>query len=95
MWSRKSGEIKRFLESYYDKKICIDAETTEWEFEFSKPTVAVDLISAVIDNSDKYQIMMCIQVNGGQLHHITFDNHNDIIKSIFQLFYTENILAYN
>lgn len=95
MWSRKKGEIKRFLECYYDRQIGIDEKRTEWECCFSKPTEAVDVISALIDNSDKYQISMCIQVNGGQLHHITIDNHNDIIKGIFQLFYNENVMSMN
>jgi hypothetical protein len=95
MWSRKHGEIKRFLESYYDRKVEMDEKTKEWEYVFCKPTEAVDLISAVIDNSDKYQISMCIQLDDGQLHHITADNHNDIIKGIFQLFYYENVMALN
>lgn len=95
MWSRKQGEIKRFLECYYDRQVGVEVETTEWEYCFGKPTEAVDMISALIDNNDKYQISMCIQVNDGQLHHITFDNHNDIIKGIFQLFYNENVMAMN
>ena len=95
LWSRKHGEIKRFLECYYDRKILMDAETVEWKYVFNKPTEAVDMISALIDNNDKYQITMCIQVNDGQFHHITPDNHNDIIKGIFQLFYNENVLSLN
>lgn len=95
MWSRKQGEIKRFLKSYYDREVVADEKTTEWEYVFCKPTEAVDLISAVIDNSDKYQIMMCIQLDNGQLHHITVENHNDVIKGIFQLFYNENVMSLN
>ncbi len=95
MWSRKQGEIKRFLQCYYGKQVGMDTAVKEWECVFSKPTEAVDMISALMDNSDKYQISMCIQVNGGQLHHITMENHNDIIKGIFQLFYNENVMVLN
>lgn len=95
LWSRKNGEIKRFLECYYDRDMAIDEKTAEWKQDFWRPLEAVDMISAVIDNNDKYQIMMCIQVDEGQLHHITVDNHNDIIKGIFQLYYKENVLSLN
>lgn len=95
LWSRKYGEIKRFLESYFDREMVLEKETAEWKYVFLKPLEAVDMISAVIDNADKYQIMMCIQVDEGQLHHITIDNHNDIIKGIFQLYYNENVVSLN
>lgn len=95
LWSRKSGEIKRFLECYYDREMPVAEETGEWEYAFRKPLEAVDIISAVADNADKYQIRMCIQVDEGQLHYITPDNHNDIIKGIFQLFYNENVITLN
>jgi hypothetical protein len=51
---------------------------------------AVDMISAVMDNSDKFQLGMFIQVNEGFIHPITFENHNDVIRDIFHLFYEEN-----
>jgi hypothetical protein len=95
LWSRKCGEIKRFLECYFDKDMSIDEKTAEWRQDFRRPLEAVDMISAVIDNNDKYQIIMCIQVDEGQLHPITIDNHNDVIKGIFQLFYNENVLTLN
>ena len=95
MWSRKNGEIKRFLESYYDSEVEMKEDASAWSCVYSKPLEAVDIISAVIDNSDKYQINMCIQVDEGQLYHITVDNHNNIIKDIFNLFYNENCMSYN
>ena len=94
LWSRKSGEIKRFLESYYDREVEMDSGD-EWKCVYTKPVEAVDIISAVIDNKDKYQIAVCIQMGEGQLHHITIDNHNDVIRGIFQLFYNENVQALN
>ena len=95
LWSRKAGEIKRFLDNYYDGEIEMEADTVEWACVYKKPVEAVDMISAVIDNNDKYQIVVCIQIDEGQLHHITADNHNDVIKDIFNLFYNENVMALN
>ncbi|MEN6313665.1 MAG: hypothetical protein ABFD25_05390 [Clostridiaceae bacterium] len=95
LWSRKNGEIKRFLENYYGRDLKMDEDTGEWACTYGKPMEAVDMISAVIDNNDKYQIAVCIQMDEGQLHHITINNHNDIIKDIFNLFYNENVLELN
>jgi hypothetical protein len=95
LWSRKNGEIKRFLESYYEKEMQLDENAGEWIYTYNKPLEAVDMISAVIDNQDKYQIALCIQVDEGQLHHITVDNHNEIIKDIFLLYYNESCVAYH
>ena len=95
LWSRKTGELKRFLESYYSSKVELDENAGAWVCVYKKPLDAVDMISAVMDNLDKYQIVMCIQMNEGQLHHITLDNHNEVIKDIFNLFYNENVMVLN
>ena len=95
LWSRKTGEIKRFLENYYEKEVELREDAGEWTCVYRKPLEAVDLISAVIDNNDKYQIIICIQMDNGQLHLITADNHNEVVKDIFKLFYNENVMAYH
>lgn len=89
LWSRKTGEIKRFLEKYYGKDIYMDEDVSKWIYVYNKPVDAVDIISALIDNNDKFQVYICIQVNEGEIHPITAENHNDVIKGIFYLFYEE------
>lgn len=93
--SRKTGELKHFLDSYYCSDVEMNEETGDWVCVYDKPLEAVDLISAVMDNNDKYQIIIFIQINEGQLHHVTVDNYNSIIKDIFLLFYNENVMSYN
>lgn len=90
LWSRKNGEIKRFLECFYDRKVNIDESEGEWACIYKRPMEAVDMISAVMDNTDIYQIDVLIQMDKGQFHHVTANNHNDIIKDIFNLFYNES-----
>jgi hypothetical protein len=89
LWSRKKGEIKRFLESYYQKQMSVDEDVGQWIYVYNRPMEAVDIISAVIDNSDNYEICTYIQVDEGDAHPVTSENHNDIIKSIFYLYYEE------
>jgi hypothetical protein len=89
LWSGKHGEIKRFLEIFYEKEVKMDADVDKWICVYKKPLEAVDMISAVIDNIDKYEITVCIQVEEGDIHTITLENHNDIIKGMFSLFYED------
>jgi len=89
LWSRKTGEIKRFLEKYYGKDVYMDEDVDNWIYVYNKPVDAVDIISALIDNNDRFQILIYIQVDEGDIHPITVENHNDVIKGIFYLFYEE------
>lgn len=90
LWSQKEGEIKRFLERYYEKDIKMDYDVDRWIYVYSKPLDAVDMISALMDNNDRYKISLCIQLDMGDVHLVTYENHNDIIKGMFCLFYEEN-----
>jgi len=85
LWSKKRGELKRFLDSYYCRRGSVSENVDRWICVYKKSVDAVDIISALTDNADKYQIGMFIQVNGGEIYPITAENHNDVIKSIFQL----------
>jgi hypothetical protein len=90
--SDRHGEIKRFLEMYYEKVVDIDDDVEKWIYTYAKPLEAVDIISVVVDNMDKFNINLCIQVDNKILHQVTADNHNDIIKGIFSLFYDETVI---
>lgn len=89
LWSGKVGEIKRFLERYYQKEVKMDDDVGQWIYIYNNPLDSIDLISVVMDNGDRYQISMCIQVNEADIHPVTFENHNDIIKGILCLFYED------
>jgi len=90
LWSNKRGELKEFLEKYYQKKVKMDDDVTQWIYVYRNPIDAVDIISIVMDNSDKYSISMCIQIDDYDVHPVTYDNHNDIIKGIYYLYYQES-----
>jgi hypothetical protein len=89
LWSYNDGELKKFLERYYEKELYLDDDVNKWIYIYNKPLEAVDLISTVIDNKDSYNIGMCIQLDNGDVHPINNENHNDIIKGFFNLFYSE------
>ncbi len=89
--SAKAGEIKRFLASFYGKDVDLEDDVGHWAYVYYRPLESVDMISAVIDNHDKYQIALCIQINRGDFCQVTYDNLNDVIKGIYCLFYDENV----
>lgn len=89
LWSGKTGEIKRFLERFYQKSVNMDDDVDQWVYIYNKPLQAIDIISAVIDNNDKYDLTIAIRVNDFDLHPVTYENHNDVIKGIYYLYYQE------
>ncbi|MCX7841597.1 MAG: hypothetical protein N2489_00795 [Clostridia bacterium] len=89
LWSGRNGEIKRFLERYYQKHIKMDEDVGQWIYIYNKPLEAIDIMTALIDNSDKYNISLCIQVDKGDIHSVTPENCNDIIKALMYLYYEE------
>lgn len=87
--SKTSGEIKRFLDSYYETTVQMDADVDQWVYVYNKPLDAIDIISSLMDNSDKYYISLSIQMDTGDFYHITNENHDDVVKGMFQLFYQD------
>ena len=87
MWSDKNGEIKRFLESFHNKDNMIEDDVKKYIYTYRKPVQAVDIISALLDNNEKFQIGMFIELSDGDEYHITSKNHNSVIRDIIHLFY--------
>jgi hypothetical protein len=87
--TEKTGEIKEFLEKFYQKDMIMGDEVSQWKNIYKKPLEAVDMISAVMDNSERYEISVYIQMDGGRPHHVTEKNHNSVIKDMFHLFYED------
>lgn len=91
--SAKSGEIKKFLESFYEKPVCMEDDIEEWRYIYNKPLEAIDLISCVIDNAERYDLAVSLRIDDGDIHIITQENSNDIIKGLFYLYYCSNSLS--
>lgn len=87
--SEKNGEIKKFLERFYEKQIMLDDDVTQWIYIYNKPLDALDIISALADNDDDYELTMHICIDDWKEMKLSQDNHNNIIKSILFLYYEE------
>lgn len=94
LWSAKKGEIRDFLERFYDREVFLSEEAGSWINVYDKPLEAVDLICAVMDNAETYGIKVCIQLDHYDLCTVTSQNYNDLVKGIFQLYYVNNEEVY-
>lgn len=88
--SEKDGEIKRFLSDYFEKEVDVDEDVMQWSYVYNKPLDAVDIISVLMDNVDSYDISMMVQFGIAEVFKISKENHNDVVKGLLYLFYTES-----
>ncbi len=61
---------------------------------FENPVTASDMISAFIDNNDKFNIHMWLCLDKGVFINITEFNADKIIRYLFERYYSLIILSY-
>ena len=83
LYSEKKGEIKRFLNKYYDKDIVLENDL-KWEKEFENPIEITNIISALIDNNSKFKINTWISLDIGIFINVTETNLDQIIRYLFE-----------
>ena len=76
LYCKDQNELSTFLEKFYNKKI----EKSIENITFDNPIEMIDLISAIIDNNDKYNISAWINLDEDIFIKISNSNLNDIIK---------------
>lgn len=87
LWSTEQGEIQRFLNSYYQDNVPREDYSCRWIGDFINPLDSIDMISALMDNIQNYDIVMYIHMENGYLHRITKKNYNDVIKGLIEIYY--------
>lgn len=80
LYCKDQNELSAFLERFYNKKF----EKSIENITFENPIEMVDLISAVIDNNDKYNISAWINLDEDIFIKISNSNLNDIIKYLYE-----------
>ncbi len=86
LYSDKIGEIKRFLDSFYNKEILSDNTILKWEKQFDNPVEISDIIGTFIENNDKFKINMWVSFDKNLFINITEHNADKIIRYIFERF---------
>ena len=83
LFSEKNGEIKRFLEAYYSKKIDLN-EDLVYKKEFDNPIDMIDIISCFIDNNSNFQMNLWISIDKDVYICVTDTNLNSLIKYFYE-----------
>lgn len=80
LYCKDPNELSSFLERFYNKKF----EKSIENITFDNPIEMVDLISAIIDNNDKYNISAWINLDEDIFIKISNSNLDDIIKYLYE-----------
>ena len=83
LYSPETGQIDKFLTSFYNKKIDLE-DKLKYNIFFDNPTETADLIAAYVENNDKYKINMWLSLDKGVYINITEYNADRLIRYIFE-----------
>lgn len=87
LYSDKIGEIKRFLDSFYNNSSNIKIDNDyKWEKIFENPVEISEIIGVFIENNEKYKINMWVSFDKNIFINITENNADKIIRYIFERF---------
>lgn len=86
LYSDKKGEIKKFINLFYNKSFDIEDNTLKWEKVFENPVEISDIIGTFIENNDKFKINMWVSFDKNVFINITENNADKVIRYIFERF---------
>ena len=84
LYSDKKGEIKKFLDMFYNTYYLSNEKDLKWEKIFDNPVEISDIIGSFIDNNDKFKINMWVSFDKNIFINITENNADKIIRYIFE-----------
>ena len=84
-YSKKFGEISRFLHNFYDDNFYYAKDDSlKWQNSYDNPIEISDIIGVFIDNNDKYDINMWISLDDNIFINVTSSNSDKIIRYLFE-----------
>ncbi len=85
LFSNDITSIENFLNIFFQNKEYPNISLFDnYKLSFKNPTEICDIISAIIDNEDKYKISAWINLDEDLYIKVTNQNVNDIIKYLFE-----------
>ena len=83
--SEKNNVINDFLTKFFEKDMLTDEFTSEWSYILKNPLDAVNIISAVMDNSLESDLTVWISFDPNIFLKVRTDNYNEIIIETMKL----------
>ena len=84
--SEKPNIINEFVTKFFEKDMLTDANTYEWSYILPNPLDAINIISAVMDNSLENDLTPWISFDPNVFLKVRTENYNEIIKYILERF---------
>ena len=81
--TNKQGEIKNFLNKYYQTNTYISETTFRWSMYCRKPIDCISILYSLVDNYDDYLIEAVITINKVRSIKITNENIDMFIKFLY------------
>lgn len=85
IYSEIEGEIEKFLNLFYKNDFNLSNKLF-WKKDFDTPLQAIDILSAFIDNKDKFNANLWASLDKDVFICVTENNINDLIKYIYERF---------
>lgn len=64
----------------------VNKRTLEWEINFRNPLEIADILGALIENNDKFNINMWVSIDEGLFINVTDYNADEIIRYLYERF---------
>lgn len=82
LFSEDKENLQKFLTKFYNENI--DIKEAKFEKTFQNPIDMIEIISAIIDNNEKYKIGIWISFDKDIFINITELNIDKVIKYLFE-----------
>ena len=85
LFSTNIHSVETFLKNFYKDKPLPNVSIFEnYKISFENPIEMSDILSAIIDNNDKYSINMWISLDEGLFININDGNADQVIRYIYE-----------
>ena len=84
LYSDKTGEIRTFLNHFYNNRSNDIINELLWQKEYENPLEIADIIVSLIENQEDYKINMWISLDADLFINITEQNADDVIRYLFE-----------
>ncbi len=85
LYSTNFNDINNFLSSFYSKDLHLENKSKH-SIYFESPNLMIDLLTAIIENDEKYNINPWICLDKGVYINVTKYNLDSVIRYIYERF---------
>ena len=82
LMSNEQGEIKKFLDTYFEKETEVEDNVIEWIYVYRNANKALDMMDVTLDNLDDYRLSLWIQIEDDDIIEVNKNNRAKITTKV-------------